>query len=97
MSFKTMYVYFLTNKHKTVLYVGVTNNLERRIAQHREAILKNANTFCAKYNCGNLVYYETFKNSLDAISREKELKKWSRLKKNTLIESDNPKWEFIDV
>ena len=97
MNFKTMYVYFLTNKHKTVLYIGVTSDLERRIAQHREDILNNSKTFCAKYNCCNLVYYESFQNALDAISREKELKKWSRSKKNKLIESDNPQWEFIDV
>lgn len=92
-----MFVYILTNKNKTVLYVGVTNNLERRVAEHKEDAEGPRKSFCGRYNCYFLVYYEEFQNPLDAIAREKELKKWRREKKDSLITSDNPNWDFIEV
>src|SRR5690606_21682735 len=91
-----MFVYILTNKNKTVLYVGVTNNLARRVAEHRAEAEGLRKSFCGRYNCYYLLYYEQFKRPLEAIAREKELKKWSREKKDLLISSDNPNWEFID-
>ena len=94
---KRMFVYILTNKNKTVLYVGVTNNLERRVAEHKEDAEGPRKSFCGRYNCYFLVYYEEFQNPLDAIAREKELKKWRREKKDSLITSDNPNWDFIEV
>jgi putative endonuclease len=72
------FVYILTNKNKTVLYIGVTNDLQRRIYEHENSLLPG---FTQKYNCHFLVYYEHFRNIDDAISREKELKKWRREKK----------------
>ncbi|MBN3518754.1 GIY-YIG nuclease family protein [Algoriphagus lutimaris] len=85
-----MFVYILTNKNKTTLYVGVTNDLSKRLAEHREA----RNTFTSKYKCYNLIYFEEFQSPLDAIAREKEIKKWRREKKERLISSLNPHWDF---
>ncbi len=89
------FVYILTNKNKTVLYIGVTNNLERRIFEHESnqgAKLK----FTAKYNCIHLIYFEKFGNIDQAIEREAELKKWRREKKNNLINLANPNWDFLN-
>ncbi|MBL7789048.1 MAG: GIY-YIG nuclease family protein [Chitinophagales bacterium] len=88
------YVYILTNYTKTVLYIGVTNDLESRLDQHKTK--SNPNSFIAKYNCCYLVYYERFQYIQHAIEREKELKKWSRVKKNKLIEIMNPSWSFLE-
>ncbi len=90
-----MFVYILTNKNRKVLYIGVNNNLARRIAEHKEGV-KGKNSFTSKYNCYYLVYFEEHQNPLDAVSREKELKKWRREKKIKLIESFNPNWNFLD-
>ena len=92
---KTYYVYFTTNTAKKVLYIGVTNDLLQRILEH---YLKRGNqkSFAGKFYCYNLVYYEEFKYVNDAISREKEIKSWTREKKNKLIESVNPKWAFYN-
>ncbi len=88
------FVYILTNYHKTVLYVGVTNDLEIRIAQHVEG--NSINSFTQKYKCYYLVYYERFQYINDAIDREKEIKGWSRAKKNKLIEIENEDWRFLN-
>jgi putative endonuclease len=87
------YVYILTNKHRNVLYTGVTNDLRRRLYDHRYI---ERNSFCKKYNCYYLVYYEWFRNIDEAISREKQIKGWIRKKKEALIEQCNPKWEFLN-
>ncbi len=85
------YVYILTNPRRTVLYIGFTNSLVRRLGEH----YSNRGTqksFAGKYHCTDLVYYETHKYVLNAIAREKELKKWRREKKDALITEFNPKW-----
>ena len=89
------YVYIITTPDKTVLYIGVTNNLERRMQEHTENSGKTV-TFAGKYHCYNLVYYEHFTHIEFAILREKELKKWSRKKKEQLIETENPQWLFLN-
>src|ERR1700749_144203 len=89
------YVYITTNPEKTVLYVGVTNDLRVRIFQHTENKGKPG-TFAGKYYCYNLVYYEHFSDINHAIAREKETKKWRRAKKVALIESINPSWRFLN-
>jgi putative endonuclease len=88
------FVYIVTNKNKTVLYIGVTNDLQRRIYEHANGLLPG---FTKKYNCHFLVYYEHFQNIDDAISREKELKKWRREKKEKLIIEFNPEWKFLNT
>jgi putative endonuclease len=85
-------VYILTNKNKTTLYVGVTRNLQRRIAEHRLHINKG---FSDRYNLEYLVYYERYSRLDDAIHREKQLKKWHRDWKNTLISDFNPEWKDL--
>ncbi|MGQ0827048.1 MAG: GIY-YIG nuclease family protein [Bacteroidota bacterium] len=89
------FVYILTNKNKTVIYIGVTNNLERRIYEH-ENDFKNKYKFTSKYNCRYLIYYERFTDVNQAIARETELKKWRREKKNNLINTINPEWKFLN-
>ena len=89
------FVYILTNKTRTVLYTGMTNALEYRIIQHyREAGKKK--TFTGRYYCYYLVYYEEFNNVYDVMEREVEIKGWSRAKKETLINSINPAWKFLN-
>ena len=86
------YVYILTNKTNSVLYIGVTNSLSNRLAQHKES---GENHFFARYNTRKLVYFEPFAGVENAISREKQLKRWTREKKNLLIETKNPNWEDL--
>ena len=86
------HIYFLSNAHNTVLYVGVTNDIVRRIAEHKAKINKG---FTYKYNCDKLVYFETFRLLTDAISREKQLKNWKREWKNKLVEGLNPEWKDL--
>jgi len=81
------YVYVLTNAHRTVLYVGMTNDLRRRLRQHREG---RGDAFTAQYNAFDLVYFERHATSTEAIEREKQLKRWGREKKEALIRSENP-------
>jgi putative endonuclease len=88
------YVYITTNPAKTVLYIGVTNSLPRRLGQHYEN-RGNNNTFAGRYFCYNLLYYEQFTDIKAAISREKELKGWTRAKKSALIATMNPAWDFL--
>jgi len=89
------YVYMLTNYNKTVLYCGVTNNLERRIVEHYVQ-RGNPRTFCGRYQTFYLVYYESSNYVNDAIAREKQIKKWSRRKKVELINSFNAQWKFLN-
>ncbi len=84
------YTYIMTNKYKTTLYIGMTNNLKRRVWEHRTHY--DPLSFTAKYNLEYCVYYEYFEKIEEAISREKELKKWRREKKNALIAAKNPAW-----
>ena len=86
---KTMYVYIITNKPRGTLYIGVTNNLVRRIYEHKNKIIDG---FSAKYSLDKLVYYEIYNDEITAIQREKNLKKWNREWKVNLIESSNPLW-----
>jgi putative endonuclease len=89
------FVYITSNYEKTVLYVGVTNDLVRRLYEHKEN-KGDKKTFAGKYYCYNLVYYERFSHIEHAIEREKEIKKWRREKKDALIESLNPEWSFLN-
>ena len=89
------YVYILTNKNKTVLYIGVTNDLKQRLFFHSNP-KANSKSFTYRYNCRYLVYFEHFIDVNEAITREKELKKWRRSKKEDLINSVNPEWRFLD-
>src|SRR4051812_4763588 len=86
---KTFFVYLMTNRSRVVLYAGITNSLVRRVWEHQNKTVKG---FTYKYNVDRLVYFESFENSHDAISREKEIKGWRRNKKNALVETLNPRW-----
>lgn len=87
------FIYIITNKNKTVLYLGVTNDLQRRIYEHEHGLIPG---FSKKYNCHFLVYYEHFQDINEAIAREKEIKKWGREKKEKLINRFNPDWRFLN-
>jgi putative endonuclease len=89
---KTYYVYLITNWNNKVLYIGVTNNLERRIYQHRNKLIKG---FTEKYNVNKLVYFEQTSDIESAITHEKQIKHWRREKKNRLIESTNKEWQDL--
>ena len=90
------FVYILTNKYRTTLYIGMTNNIQKRLSQHIFDFENAKQSFAGKYGCIYLVYYEGYEFPKIAIEREKELKKWRREKKNQLINSFNPKWEFLN-
>ena len=89
---KKGYVYILTNKNNTTLYIGVTSNLAKRIHEHKT---KAVDGFTKRYNLTKLVYYEVHEDIYNAISREKQLKGGSRKKKTELIESVNPEWKDL--
>lgn len=89
------YVYIVTNSAKEVLYTGVTNNLLRRLIEHRDN-RGSIKTFAGRYFCNKLVYYEHFTDVNHAVAREKQIKGWSRAKKIALIEAKNPNWVFYD-
>lgn len=86
------YVYIVTNKRNNVLYTGVTNDLERRMYEHKNKMVEG---FTKKYNVNRLIYFEKFCNPNEAISAEKKIKGWLRKKKIELIKSKNP--EFKDL
>ena len=88
------YVYITTNPGKTVLYVGVTNNLRIRLRQHY-ANRGQKKTFAGRYYCFKLIYYEHFSDINQAIVWEKEIKNMTREKENALISIKNPKWDFL--
>ena len=89
---KQFYVYILSNKLNTVLYIGVTSNLEKRLWEHRNKVTRS---FTQKYNVDNLVYFEVFDDSITAIAREKSLKNLVRRKKDALISAQNPTWKDL--
>ena len=86
------YVYILTNRWRTVLYIGMTRDIENRTFDHKTKSVKG---FTSKYNCDRLVHVETFGSILEAIAREKELKKYRRAWKEDLINENNPSWEDL--
>ena len=90
--YKRYYTYILANKTDTTLYIGVTNDLERRVAEHRSGMIPG---FTQKYNCHKLVYFEEYSDVEQAIAREKQLKKWSRAKKDCLIDTKNKSREDL--
>ena len=92
MNEKTYYVYLITNWNNKVMYIGVTNDLKRRMFEHRHKLIKG---FTTKYNVYKLVYFEETKDIVTAISRGKEIKKWRREKKNRLVDLLNPMWKDL--
>ena len=91
-SMKKMYVYIITNDRNGTLYIGVTNDLVRRIYEHKNCL---AGGFSCKYKLDKLVYYEIYEDSENAIKREKTLKRYNRNWKKDLIESMNPEWKDL--
>ena len=89
---KQYYVYILTNRSNNVLYIGVTNDLVRRIYEHKNKVV---NGFTKKYNLNKLIYFETTTDVRSALEREKQLKNWHRDWKINLISEFNPKWEDL--
>ena len=87
------YVYILSNDHKNVIYTGVTNDLVRRVYEHKNHLDKNS--FTSRYNVEKLVYYEKTTNIESAIAREKQIKGWNRKRKDKLIEITNPNWNDL--
>ena len=87
------YVYIMANATGTVVYTGVTNDVVRRVYEHKHN--SDSKSFTAKYEVHKLVYFEETSSSYAAISREKQIKSWNRKRKNQLVESINPKWEDL--
>jgi len=92
MNLNNAYIYILSNKNRTVLYIGITNDLERRMAEHKSG---TGSAFTKKYNISELLYYEVFDKIIDAIKREKQLKEWKREWKFELIKTMNS--ELLDL
>jgi len=90
---KQYYAYILSS-YTRPLYIGVTNDIKRRVVEHKE---KQIEGFTKMYNIDRLVYFDTFREVNDALAREKQLKKWSRKKKIELIERDNPQWKDLSL
>ena len=90
------YVYILTNISRNVLYVGMTNNLKRRLSEHKQSSITDRKTFTGRYNCIYLVYYERHQWVKNTYAREKEIKGWLRSKKIALVEAFNPTWKFLN-
>ena len=90
------YTYMLTNYTKKTLYTGVTNDIERRLYEHYFGT-DQKESFTFKYKCYYLVYYERHQYINHAIEREKEIKGWTRVKKNMLVEQENPTWRFLNI
>ena len=89
---RDFFVYMMTNRSRVVLYIGVTNNLERRVWEHQNSAVRG---FTKQYKADRLVYYEQFPDARSAIDREKEIKAWRREKKNDLVRKLNPNWEDL--
>ncbi len=87
-----MYVYIITNEKNGTLYIGVTNNLVRRVYEHKNKLLDG---FSSKYDLNRLVYFEVFDDEENAIKREKQLKRYNRNWKKDLIEKSNPEWNDL--
>ena len=90
--YNTYYIYIMSSPNNSTLYIGVTNDIERRIKEHKSGLIPG---FTQKYNCCKLVYYEQYSDINQAIEREKKLKKWRREKKEWLIKTMNP--DFKDL
>lgn len=94
MKFQYSYqVYILTNDNNTVLYVGITNNLQRRMEEHK--LKMNSKSFTARYSIGKLIWYEDYDDVVEAIAREKQIKAGSRVKKINLVNKMNPEWRDL--
>lgn len=91
---KNSYVYFITNKHKNVLYTGVTSDLEKRLYEHKHKLIDG---FSKQYNVDRLVYIENFSCIEDALKRERQIKKWRREKKDALVNKQNPEWKDLSL
>ncbi|PCJ24317.1 MAG: endonuclease [Flavobacteriales bacterium] len=89
------FVYITTNPDKTVLYISITNDLKRRLFEHQENKGKS-DTFAGEFYCYKLIYFEHFSNIEHAIAREKQIKNWSRKKKEYIINLKNPSWNFLN-
>lgn len=89
---KQYFIYILTNKSHVSLYTGITSDLQKRIYQHKNKLIDG---YTKQYNCSKLVYYEVYEDPENAISREKQLKKWRRDKKDYLINIMNPNWNDL--
>jgi len=85
--YNTYYTYIMSSPNNSTLYIGVTNDIERRVTEHKSGLIPG---FSQKYNCCKLVYYEEYSDINQAIEREKKLKKWRREKKEWLIKTLNP-------
>lgn len=92
---KNYFIYITTNPDKEVLYIGITNNLKRRLSEHYENKGK-IGTFAGEYYCYKLIYWERFSSAKEAIGRETQLKNWNRRKKENLIALLNPEWNFLN-
>ena len=90
--YNTYYIYMMTNITNKVLYTGVTNDLERRVREHKSGLIPG---FTQKYRCKKLVYFESFSDIEQAIRREKLIKEYSRDKKNQLVNNVNPEWKDL--
>ena len=88
------YVYILTNYTNSVMYIGMTNDLTRRISEHKSGLIEG---FTKKYHVHKLVYFESTEDVNNAIKREKHLKGWTRAKKNALVETVNPEWKDLSL
>ena len=91
---KNYYVYIMTNVANTVLYIGVTGDIRRRVNEHRLEVIEG---FTKKYTLTKLIYVECYSNIKDAIAREKQLKGWTRKKKDSLIQKANPSWDELTI
>jgi len=86
------FVYILSNKSNNVTYIGITNNLARRVYEHKNKMVEG---FTSKYNVDKLIYYEEYKETQYALNREKQLKGWTKVKKANLINKLNPEWKDL--
>ncbi|MEM1001410.1 MAG: GIY-YIG nuclease family protein [Bacteroidota bacterium] len=92
---KYWYVYIMSNKQNGVIYIGVTDNIDKRIKEHKLKLYPKA--FTARYNCDKLIYFEEFENAEEASIREKRFKNWKRDWKVKLIEEMNPSWSDLSL
>jgi putative endonuclease len=92
MSDRRYFVYIMTSSSLSAMYIGVTNDVGRRVFEHRSG---KGSEFVKKYKVTRLVYVEEYENPTDAITREKQLKGWKRIRKNELVRAANPKWEDL--
>lgn len=91
---KQFYVYILSNNSSNTLYIGISSNLQKRLWQHKNKLVEG---FSKKYNLNKLVYYEIYEEVQQAITREKQLKKWKRCWKDDLVSKSNPTWVDLSV